>query len=383
VPVSATPAEEDLIFEYLNLLVSRPELARALGESARAWVRRECSWTHVAGLYAKFIEAVQRGETVWEYTAPFSDAETLPSLQDAGAFAADELRPTPLYPAGRPRRAGKAVGAAMAAAAAVEREPSPVEFIETWAADEPALGYIQQHRTRLVKTLEMIPKGGIYENILEMGVYFQITPSLNSKLGYGYVRGCYYGQLGKSENKKVVSSSGQEFECWVDYFDAEKDRFPYDDESFNTVLCCELLEHLFVDPMFMMSEINRILKPGGHLVLTTPNIASTRAIGALLQGYHPGFFANYIKPGGDHGDHPRHNREYTPDDIYHLFVAAGLAVVRLDTGEFRDDVHPDWAYVRHILTEYKLPEALRGDGIYALGRKVGPVMDRWPAWLYY
>jgi len=25
---------------------------------------------------------------------------------------------------------------------------------------------------------------------------------------------------------------------------------------------------------------------------------------------------------------------------------------------------------------------LRGDGIYALGRKTGPVRDRYPGWLY-
>ena len=159
--------------------------------------------------------------------------------------------------------------------------------------------------------------------------------------------------------------------------------FRTQDESFSTVLCCELIEHLFEDPMFMMSEINRILKPGGHLVLTTPNIASMRALSAILNGYHPGFFPSYIKPGGEHNDHPRHNREYTPNDIHHLLTGSGFDVVRLETGEFRDDPHPDWAYIRHILAEYKLPEIDRGDGIYAVGRKVGPVVDRWPAWLYY
>jgi hypothetical protein len=55
----------------------------------------------------------------------------------------------------------------------------------------------------------------------------------------------------------------------------------------------------------------------------------------------------------------------------------------VETGEFRDDPHPDWSYLRHILAEYDLPERDRGDGIYAVGRKQGPVKDRWPAWLYY
>jgi glycosyltransferase involved in cell wall biosynthesis/SAM-dependent methyltransferase len=354
VPVGA--GEEDLIFEYLNLLVSRPELAHTLGESAKAWVGRECNWQAVAGQYARFIEAVYCGGSVWEYAS--RPALTLPSLQDAAAAAAAEARP-------------------------IHNVAFAPRDIERWAEDEAANGYIADHKTRLLKTLEMIPPGSSDDAVLEMGIYFQITPSLKSKLGYGHVRGCYYGEPRHEEIKTVVSTDGQEFGCPVAYFDAEKHRFPYDDESFATVLCCELIEHLFEDPMFMMSEINRILRPGGHLVLTTPNIASMRALSAILNGYHPGFFASYIKPTGDHGDHPRHNREYTPNDIHHLFVGSGFTVVRLETGEFRDDPHPDWGYIRHLLAEYKLPEIDRGDGIYAVGRKSGPVRDRWPAWLYY
>jgi len=38
--------------------------------------------------------------------------------------------------------------------------------------------------------------------------------------------------------------------------------------------------------------------------------------------------------------------------------------------------------VRHLLEHYKLPTELRGEGIYALGRRSGPVRNRYPAWLY-
>ncbi len=55
-PVDAS--EEDYLFEYMNLLVSRPELARALGMRARDWVTRECAWESVAQRYASFVEAV-------------------------------------------------------------------------------------------------------------------------------------------------------------------------------------------------------------------------------------------------------------------------------------------------------------------------------------
>ncbi len=60
VPVGA--GEEDLIFEYLNLLVSRPDVAQALGARARDYVAEECNWATVARQYAGFLEAVVGGQ---------------------------------------------------------------------------------------------------------------------------------------------------------------------------------------------------------------------------------------------------------------------------------------------------------------------------------
>jgi hypothetical protein len=57
-------------------------------------------------------------------------------------------------------------------------------------------------------------------------------------------------------------------------------------------------------------------------------------------------------------------------------------VVRLETGEFLDEPHPEHGWIHHLLKRYQVHETLRGDGIYALGRKTGPVKERWPAWLY-
>jgi glycosyltransferase involved in cell wall biosynthesis/SAM-dependent methyltransferase len=343
--VRAGPAEEDEIFEYLNQLVSRPELAKALGARARAWVEHECTWDRVAERYACFLEAVAGGNPAL--------------LEDTPARVH-----TPNIPRSRP-------GA------------SPDALILEWSPPEPLFReYVDTHLTRLTKTLTIIPPGGPGDRILEMGAYLQITPALSSRLGYGEVRGCYYGKLGEVEHRSVVSAEGERFECDLDLFDAEKDTFPYPGAYFSTVLCCELVEHLFEDPMYMMSEINRILREGGHLVLTTPNIASLRAISAILQGYHPGLFPQYIKRSEDGHVDPRHNREYTPREIRQLFEAAGFEVTRLETGPFRDQPRPELAWVSRLLDRHGLSRELRGDGIYAVGRKTGPVRSRHPEWLY-
>ena len=135
----------------------------------------------------------------------------------------------------------------------------------------------------------------------------------------------------------------------MDLFDAEKDPFPYADGSFSTVLCCELLEHLPADPMHMMAEINRILKPGGHLVLTTPNLASLRAVAGILQGFHPQLFSAYIRPRNGVVD-ARHAREYTPVELRKLLEDSGFEVTLLETGPFREEPKPEFAWVEHLLT---------------------------------
>lgn len=352
VPVGS--GEEDLIFEYLNLLVSRPEVAAELGRRAREYVARECNWAVVAHRYAEFLEAVAEGR---EWNPP-ARAETL-------------AEQAPALPPATP-----------ASAAEPEAPDALAEYLRGWALNHAALGYLETHRTRLVKTLAMTPPGGPADRILEMGAYLQITPALRTRLGYGEVRGCYYGEAGRVDRREVVSSTGERFCCEIDHFDAEKDPFPYPDGHFATVLCCELIEHLFEDPMHMMAEVNRVLAPGGHLLLTTPNAAGLRAIAAILQGYHPGFFHSYIRPAESGEVDARHNREYTSKEVHLLLENSGIEVVRLETGEFLDVPHPEFGWVLHLLERYRLETGLRGDGIYALGRKTGAVRERYPGWLY-
>jgi len=341
VPVGES--EEDLIFEYLNLLASRPDVARALGERAARYVKEECNWDRVACLYASFLSAVVEGSQ-WETKPP----------------ATSHQPPATSTPS----------------------RPVAPEYIATWAADAGSVDYVETHLTRLQKTLEIIPPGGPDDRILEMGAYLQITPALSSKLGYGYVRGCYYGPLGKIDQRRAVSSDGETFDCEIDLFNAEKDVFPYPDGHFSTVLCCELIEHLTEDPMHLMSEINRIVKPGGHLVLTTPNIGSLHGISAILNGYHPGIFTAYIRPRTGGEVEARHNREYTPKEIERLLANSGFTVTRIETGPFRQTPRPEEGWVLNLLDQFELPKDLRGDDIYCVGRKTGAVRERFPDWLY-
>jgi SAM-dependent methyltransferase len=52
-----------------------------------------------------------------------------------------------------------------------------------------------------------------------------------------------------------------------DLYDGTK--FPYQNDTFESVLCNQVLEHVF-NPDEFLTEINRVLKPGGKLLLTVP-----------------------------------------------------------------------------------------------------------------
>ena len=248
---------------------------------------------------------------------------------------------------------------------------------------EGVASYLETHQTRLVKTLEITPPGGPDDRILEMGAYLQITPALRTKLGYGEVRGCYYGKLGRVDHRTVTSAEGETFDCDIDHFDAEKDRFPYPDEHFSTVLCCELIEHLFEDPDAPDErgqphpEARRPLR-AHHAQHRRP----ARHLGhpaGLPSGLLPRL--HQAREGASEVD-ARHNREYTPREIHQLLENSGFEVTLLETGEFRDEPHPEFGWVLHLLERYRLDTDLRGDGIYAVGRKTGAVRERYPGWLY-
>jgi hypothetical protein len=130
----------------------------------------------------------------------------------------------------------------------------------------------------------------------------------------------------------------------------------------------------------MLYEIHRILKPGGTLVLTTPNAVSLQAIAAVMRGSHPGLFSHYLNPLAATRD-ARHAREYTPMEVCQLLSDGGFTVERIETGPYgKEAENANW--VRKILADQRCTLELRGQCIYAVARKDSIPSNRFPKWLY-
>lgn len=63
-------------------------------------------------------------------------------------------------------------------------------------------------------------------------------------------------------------------------------RFPLNDDSYDVVYASEVIEHLYDTDRFL-KECRRVLRPGGYMILETPNLASWHNIFSLLLGKQP------------------------------------------------------------------------------------------------
>ncbi|MCL4435488.1 MAG: class I SAM-dependent methyltransferase [Thaumarchaeota archaeon] len=72
----------------------------------------------------------------------------------------------------------------------------------------------------------------------------------------------------------------------VQQLDVDNSDLPFESESFEGVFCSEVIEHLF-NPDHLLEESWRVLKSGGFLIVTTPNLSAWFNRIFLLFGYQP------------------------------------------------------------------------------------------------
>ncbi|GAQ64877.1 class I SAM-dependent methyltransferase [Streptomyces scabiei] len=116
---------------------------------------------------------------------------------------------------------------------------------------------------------------------------------------------------------------------------------PLRTESADAVLFSEVIEHL-VDPDAALDEIRRVLRPGGHLMLSTPNLAAWYNRALLLAGVQPVF--SEVSLRGIHGrpgtEVVGHLRLYTARALREFVAASGFEVVRLRGAPFHGVPRP-------------------------------------------
>jgi glycosyltransferase involved in cell wall biosynthesis/SAM-dependent methyltransferase len=202
--------------------------------------------------------------------------------------------------------------------------------VEDAPADELRT-YVEADFRRFVYTLRLVPeKSG--QRILELGAnpYFTTTLLREFRDADLYLANFFDGSGVGGKQRVTIGETGEVVENSYQQFNIEKDRFPYEDDFFDVVLFCEIIEHLLSDPVHALIEIRRILKPAGVLALTTPNVARLDNVRKIIAG------ENIYDPYSGYGPYGRHNREYTQEELFDLLSANGFSVRTM----FTADVHP-------------------------------------------
>ena len=171
-------------------------------------------------------------------------------------------------------------------------------------------------------------------------------------------------------------------EIEVRVFNIEKDPFPFDDDSFDVVLCMEVLEHLAYSPSHMLAESHRVLAPGGLFFLTVPNFINIkRSVNMLLN--RPTEY-----PYSGYGVYGRHAREYAPFEVRRLAEACHYKVVELQTANVWPTFRDHWFKglgnaALNALTALPLPWlTAKREYILCAARPEGTAVAAYPGWLY-
>ena len=116
---------------------------------------------------------------------------------------------------------------------------------------------------------------------------------------------------------------------------------PIVDGAADVVIMSEVIEHL-VDPDQAMAEVRRVLRPGGSLLLSTPNLAAWYNRGLLAFGFQPVF--SEVSLRGVYGRPGRvvagHLRLFTRRALAEFLAASGFRCVRIAGAAYHDT--PRW-----------------------------------------
>ena len=230
--------------------------------------------------------------------------------------------------------------------------------------------YLEGHWLRYLETMALIPRDrGL--KVLDLGggmphAFLALVHLAREKAEFAAIVEAHHEGTGR---ERFASTRGRD-DLVVDIYAAnlEISRLPLADESVDVVLAMEVLEHLALNPAHMFAEAQRVLRPGGTLIVTTPNIVSYRSLALAQSGQSPYSFGVFVPY---HGVYGRHNREYTPHEVEVLGRMTGFDTSVLRTRDVYRQQIDEFVSVLSTLTDDAYPLDLRGQNIFYRGTKTG------------
>jgi SAM-dependent methyltransferase len=190
--------------------------------------------------------------------------------------------------------------------------------------------YAESHREEYERTVRDIlthrPLSRAPIKVLEIGAFFGVVCIALSSLGYDVTAADVpeYIELPEQAERYArfgIRTKGVRLEDFV---------LPFEDEQFDVIIMCEVLEHLNFNPLPLLKEINRIGRPGSIFYLAMPNATSIYHRIAMFKGHAGGVqvseFFEQLDPTNSliaNG----HWREYTAAETRELLEPLGYSIL--------------------------------------------------------
>ena len=189
--------------------------------------------------------------------------------------------------------------------------------------------YIRCSVIRMLNALEVMRGAGVVTGrILDYGAYFGNMALFCRLAGYEVAAADGYREYGAVFDgcRRDMQAAGIEI---LDFADVGLDLRGIGPESLDAVLALGVIEHVPHTPRGLLESLNRVLRPGGVLVLDTPNLAYLYTRERLARGET--VFLPIEQQYDTEVPFEGHHREYTPREIRWMLERLGHAVAELRT----------------------------------------------------
>lgn len=175
--------------------------------------------------------------------------------------------------------------------------------------------YLNQHIDRFVDILRAIAEieatGKKPLRILDVGAGVGFL-SILLKVKYGY----HVESIDLKESALFWQERFKRYGIPLKPCDITTEPLPYPSENFDIVIFSEVLEHLISSQIYVLTEMKRVLKLNGTIIITTPNICRIANIGRLILGTN--ILPDFRKYGLGSTPKTPHIREYTLNEVVSL-----------------------------------------------------------------